>query len=139
MDPMSDEFFAQPEKPLGDESHQLIYAEVVSRLREENPQGDTLELMLIERIAFLYVYIRVKEATGSFAHDRSYKETNALLIDLMRDLRKTKSSAVQAEEIRDAIIETVHEALAVSIKKLPGDLSKDFQEALANEFEVRNL
>lgn len=139
MDKLSDEFFAQPEKPLGDEAHQLIYAEVVARLREENPDADTLELMLIERTAFLYVHIRVKEQLGSFAHDRSYKETNALLVDLMRDLRKQKSSAQTAEQIRDSIIETVHEALAASVKKLPPEYAKSFQESLADEFEVRSL
>lgn len=134
------EFFAQPAEAVGDEALQLIYSEVVARLQKENPDADTIESMMIERVAFLYVHIRHKETKKLFAHDRSHKETLQLWVTMAAQLQKKRTAEQDLEEIKDSIVSAIHLAVSdAASKSLPPDIAKDFQESFLAELDNAGL
>lgn len=139
-DKLPAEFYAQPSEAIGDEALQLIYSEVVARLQQENPDADTIESMMIERVAFLYVHIRHKETKKLFAHDRSHKETLQLWVTMAAQLQKKRTQEQDLEEIKDKIVGAVQLAVMDATKAaLPLDMRKDFQEKFLEELENAGL
>lgn len=138
-DNLPSEFFAQPEDAIGEEALQLIYSEVIARLREENPDADTIESMMIERVAFLYVHIRHKETKKLFAHDRSHKETLQLWVTMAANLQKKRQAERDLEAIKDSIVNAVQIAVMDAAKSLPPEMASDFQEKLLAEFDAAGL
>lgn len=136
---LSKEFFAQEVEALGSEAMQLIYAEIVERLIEDIPDADMLDSMLIERTAFLYVHIRHKETKKTFAHDRAYKETLQLWMQLAAQMQKKRSSEVSLEDMRDRIVNAVQIAVYDASKILPKDQQKAFQAAFLEELEGASI
>lgn len=137
--PLPAEFWSQHPEALGDEALQLIYAEVSQRLKNENPDADTLELMLIERVAFLYVHIRNKENKKLFAHDRAYKETLQLWGAMAADLRKRRERVSDVREITERILAQVQVAVDVAVDHLPAEQAKVFQSHLLEAFDQQGL
>lgn len=135
MNELPKEFWTQPGEALGDENLQLIYAEVCERLRAESGEADTLELMLIERIAFLYVHIRNKERDDSFANDRAYKETLQLWTGMAADLRKQRIASADFEAVKVQMLESIQTAILSASESLPPEYSKAFREQVLEEFQ----
>lgn len=137
---MPAEFYAQPADSIGDESLQLIYSEVVDRLQKENPHADTLECMMLERVAFLYVHIRHKETQKSFAHDRAYKETLQLWVQMAASLQKKREANLNLDDIKDKIVNSVQIAVMDAAKgTLPPEVAKNFQEKLLVELDAAGI
>lgn len=133
-------FWAQNFEALGiDIPLQMIYQEVVSRLKDENPEADTLELMLIERVALLYVFIRHKEATNAFENSRAYKEIFQLWATMAADLRKQRQAAESLQVLRDQILNSVQHAVMTAVKGMPLEVKKEVQERLLAELESVDL
>lgn len=139
-DKLPTEFFAQPAEAIGDEALQLIYSEVVARLQKENPDADTIESMMIERVAFLYVHIRHKETKKLFAHDRSHKETLQLWVTMAAQLQKKRQAELDLEEVKDRIISAVQMAVMDATEEaLPFDLREEFQEKFLQQLDNAGL
>ncbi len=137
---LSPEFWKAPEGALGeDPTFSLIHAQVIARLKAELLTDDTLELMLIERVAFLYCHIRYKESKKLFAHDRAYKETLQLWVGLAADLRKFRKDGQGVEELRDSIFTAVKDATAKAVATLPPEVRKDFTETYLAELSEAGL
>jgi hypothetical protein len=133
-------FWAQNFDALGIEIPlQMIYQEVVSRLKEENTDADTLELMLIERIALLYVLIRHKEETNAFENSRAYKELFQLWVTMAADLRKQRQAAESIQILREQILVSVHHAVVTAVKGMPQEIKQEIQERLLSELESAGL
>lgn len=131
------DFWTLAEAPVeGMESLQLIHAEIVSRLQAESPDADTLELMMVERVAFLYIYVRAKEAKKLFAHDRAYKETLQLWTQMAADLRKQRQSERGVDEIKTEIIGSVSDAMKGALSSLPPQVRSEVSEKVLSALEA---
>lgn len=133
-------FWAQNFEALGiDEPLQLIYSEVIARLKSENTDADTLELMLIERVALLYVFIRHKEAINAFENSRAYKEIFQLWATMAADLRKQRMQAESVAFVREQILTSVQHAVMTAVKGMPAEIKKEIQDRLLGELESVGL
>jgi hypothetical protein len=137
---MAASFWAQNFDEMGvDPSLQLIYAEACSRLKEENPNADTLEAMLIERVAFLYVFIRNKETKKAFAHDRAHKEMFQLWATMAGELRKQRNRTEDTEWMRDKILDQVEKAIIKATAKLDPKTRNAVQQDLLSELDTHGV
>lgn len=107
-----------------------IHRLVVERLQYEAPDADTLELMLMERVSFLYIFMRAKEtSTEELNFDRTYKEMMSLWVSMAADLRKQRLRAEETSSIRMMIVSEVSKALKEAMK--------DVDPAIANAVQTK--
>lgn len=138
-DPFPDSFWAQSSQVLDDPNFQLIYAEIAKKLRDENPNADTLETIQIERIAFLYTHIRMKETKKLFANDRAYKETMATWHAMVESLRRYRERRETFEKLRDDLKASLNEAIMAAIPTMPDEHREAFLGDLADRLEEMHL
>lgn len=128
------EFWEQPEALIAQDSLKLVYAEVARRLREDLREWgtpSTLQLMLAERTAALYIHMRQKESSAEgFANDRAYKETIQLWVQMASQLGKTSKGDVDPEEIRRTVLKEVARAIKNVTKDMPADLGRTVRAQL---------
>jgi hypothetical protein len=94
-----------------------IHTAVVQRLQIESPDADTLELMMMERVCFLYIFMRAMETEGDeLSFDRTYKDMMALWVGMAADLRKQRLRAEEESSIRMAIVSEISKALKIALK-----------------------
>lgn len=93
-----------------------VHTIVVDRLQAESPDADTLELMMMERVCFLYIYLRALEANSEVKIDHAYRDALKLWVSMAADLRKTRLRAEETASIRMAIVSEVSRALKVAMK-----------------------
>ena len=130
------EFWTQPEGLIKDEALKLVYAEVARRIREDLRlvgEPSTLEYMLAERVTALYMHIRQKEVTDSFAHDRAYKETMQLWVQMASQLQSASSGGkkgVDPEAIRMQVLKETAAAIKKVTREMPEDLGRSVRDQL---------
>lgn len=108
-----------------------IHAMVVERLQNEAPDADTLELMLMERVSFLYIFMRAREAADEEPNfDRTYKEMMALWVSMAADLRKQRLRAEETSSIRMMIVSEVSKALKEALKDVDPVIANSVQTKL---------
>lgn len=83
-----DDAYHLPEDVVSDPKLRALYEVIVNRLQEE-ARGlpmTTVQLLLIERIAFNYVVLRSKERgqLGGFSHSGVQKDYNTFWLDMTR-------------------------------------------------------
>jgi hypothetical protein len=128
------EFWTQPEALIQDPALKLVYAELSRRMREDLrlvKVPTTLEYMLAERTTALYMHIRQKETTSSFAHDRAYKETMQLWVQMASQLRQHEAKASDdPEAIRRQVLKDVAKAITQVTTEMPEDLGRKVRAQL---------
>lgn len=132
--PLPTSFWSQPTEALGNESLNLIYAEVCARLRSELIDSDlagVMEMMLAERAAFLYCHIRNKEQNAGFANDRAYKETLQLWREIIKDLRTAKYQNEERTDLLALAIATLTDAVNHALE------DSDIDPVLANQVKEK--
>lgn len=110
-----------------------IHEAIVSRLQLESPDADTLELMMMERVCFLYIYMRAAEVVGEdgkVTFDRAYKDMMSLWVSMAADLRKQRLRAEETQSIRMTIVSEVSRALKEALKGVDPDVAKSVQAKL---------
>lgn len=111
-----------------------IHAMVVQRLIEESPDADTLELMMMERVCFLYIFMRASEFSVEedqrLSFDRNYKDMMSLWVSMAGDLRKQRLRAEETMSIRYQIVSEVSKALKVALKNVDPNVAKEVQTKL---------
>jgi hypothetical protein len=117
------EFWAVPEKFIKDESLRLLHAEVCSRLRGENSDADTLELMAIERITSLFFYMRDRERIGGLASDAAYKSMLSLWVTMAADLRKSRSGLADEQSVRQSVMKDVASGVKKALQGLDPEVA----------------
>jgi pantoate kinase len=110
---------------------QFLHAEIIARLKLEAPDADVLEQMLMERVAFLYVFIRAKETKNLFAHDRSYKETMQLWAGMAADLRKQRQTADALEVIKAQVVAEVAGAVDSALQTFDPAVRKQLRAGMS--------
>jgi len=112
---------------------QTIHELVVERLQIESPDADTLELMMMERVCFLYIYMRAGEAIdedGKVKFDRAYKDMMSLWVSMAADLRKQRLRQEEMQSIRMTIVSEVSRALKEALKGVDPEVAKSVQAKL---------
>lgn len=109
-----------------------IHALVVERLQFESPDADTLELMMMERVCFLYIFMRATEAVDDdeLSFDRTYKDMMSLWVSMAADLRKQRLRAEETQSIRMTIVTEVARALKEALKDVDPAISNAVQTKL---------
>lgn len=106
-----------PETFIASEELRFLHSDICARLRNDNPDADTLELLAVERVASLYVWMRYKEgAEGGFKSDANYKSMIQLWTTMAADLRKArtdhKTTAEAQKEIMEMLVNAINDGLA---------------------------
>ena len=110
-----------------------IHEAIVARLQIESPDADTLELMMMERVCFLYIYMRAAEVVGEdgkVTFDRAYKDMMSLWVSMAADLRKQRLRAEETQSIRMTIVSEVSRALKEALKGVDPEVAKSVQSKL---------
>lgn len=117
----------------GREDLQEIHAMIVDRLQIEAPDADMLELMMMERVCFLYIFMRSQEQVvdgQEMSFDRTYKDMMSLWVSMAGDLRKQRLRAEETQGIRMSIVAEVSRALKQALKDVDPDIAKSVQTQL---------
>jgi hypothetical protein len=130
-----DSFWSVPEQFITDQNLRLLHADSCQRLRQDNPDADTLELMAIERVTSLYFYMRSKEATGTFNSDTAYKGMMQLWVTMAADLRKARTGASDVESIRADVLKSVVRAVNGAFEGLEPEVAKTVKKRIAERLE----
>lgn len=97
---------------------------ILQKLMGEHPSVDTLDLMLLERVAYIYARIRQREAAGAFGNERIYRSASLLLSTYMGEVRKSDDR----QQLLDLIRADAVEVVVSSLKEAVGELSPDQQK-----------
>lgn len=161
LEPVPDEIFYLPEGIFGeagldgrvDEGAQAVrghaarlrttYEVVVDRLRREaGGRLTTIDLLLLERIAFNYVAMRAKEAAAGtergFAHATAQKDYNTFWLDLVKEFNKqTKQTD---SEFRESLVAQVGRIVRDVINECPdADLRAKLRGMVSDKLEQAGL
>lgn len=140
---LGQEFWTQPEEALRNGALQLMYSNLVSVLRDEiaSNHGSAVDLMIAERAAFMYAYMREREAMtgpGQGMSDRGRREMNKDLVDLLLVIKKLWSVDAK-NDVADKVLAKVNKSLFTVLKDLPEETGKKLQRELADAFEANGL
>lgn len=117
----------------GQEGLKDIHALLTMRMQSEAPDADILELMMMERVAFLYVYMRAKEASNSAEvteMTKAYKDMMTLWIAMAADLRKIRMRQEEMQNLRMSIVTEVGRALKEAMKGVDPSIAAKVQNHL---------
>lgn len=107
-----------------------LHVMVVDRLQQEAPDADTLELMMMERVCFLYIFMRAEETKDDLTFDRTYGDMMRLWVNMASDLRKQRLRAEELQGLRMSIVTEVSRALKEALKDVDPEVSKVVQSRL---------
>lgn len=119
---------------------QDLHRRIVNRLRKES-EGvpmDTIQLLLLERIAFNYIVMKAREMGElDMGNARAQKDFQTFWLAMTNQFSKNLQKATAAEdrektlrEVRDIVIETLSKG--VDDKEMKMKLLGDFSTAFAN-------
>lgn len=138
--PLPANMWELPAEAIENEQYRVLFTEISARLRSEMsevPGFGVLQEMMVERIAFLYVWLRDREARGLDATlaGRNYKETMQLWVSMAASLHKDARTSVDREEIRAHIIKGVMVTLNGVMDTMHPDVADGLRERFAGAFE----
>ena len=141
-------FWTIPPDAFQHEDTTVLHTELTTLLKEEFQLRNlgVVEMMMVERTAFFYCWVRDRERSGvgtedgdappnpaadnghavhrqGFVHERNYKEAIQLLTDMMARLQRTSSGAVDAGEIRNEAMEEHTRIMLAGLETLPTDVN----------------
>lgn len=139
---LGQEFWTQPETLFGgNEVFSLMYSTVLAVFREENRQrnGSAIDLLVAERIASMYVYLRFREAdVDTPMTDRTRREMNKDVLDLLTQMKKLWLSE-DRDNAAEAVMKKANGAILNALKDMPESEARAIQRALAESFEASGL
>lgn len=140
---LGQEFWTQPEAAFRNEAMQLIYGNLVAVLRDEVTQshGSVIDLMISERAAFMYSYMRDREARtgpGEGMADRNRREMNKDLIDLLLTIKKLWI-ADTTKDAGERVLAKVNKAIFEVLNDLPVDTGNKLKQELAYTFDKHGI
>jgi hypothetical protein len=140
MDPLRDEQFALPQTVIEDEDLQVLYHDVLRRLRTENsdiPGASVLNDILAERLAFTYVWVRQKERQN--LEERKHKEMNAQFLDLVRTMYSVKRADSDLDALKTMILDKVTDAVSGALAEIGGETADEVRDKLVESFRAAGL
>lgn len=144
--PMPDDAFRLP-KYIADDvtcgDLVVLFNVIVQRLREEAAHLtlNTIQEMLLERIATNYIILRWRErgilGEGGFEHSTAAKDANSFWLSMTREFNAQVK--VGDAEFRDAYVKQVNEAIAGALEGMHEDVANPLRERFAAAFEKVGL
>lgn len=142
---LPDDFWDLRDGAIEDEGLRALHADVVRELRADaaaTPGFGALEALMLERVAFLYIYIRDREAAAAsgpmphgFAHDRAYKETLQLWQGMAAGLQKQGAKSKDDAEVRQHVLDAVTRTISAVLDTFPPEEATALRERFALAFE----
>jgi hypothetical protein len=156
---LSDAFWTVPDGSFQHDDTKALHSEITAFLREEfsvRTGLGTIEMMMIERTAFFYCWVRDRERSGvgtegrivspeqakegiGFVHERNYKEATQLLTDMLSRLQRASSDDVNVAEVRADVMEQFVEVMTAAIDTLPDDIQDVVRDRMAMAFDKANI
>lgn len=137
-----DDAFDLPESVVADVKLRRLYEVLVARLRAEAAHlpMNTIQQLLIERIAFNYIVLRAKERgeLGGFAHSSVQKDYNTFWLDMTREFNRMlgKGEAMGASD-RKALLKDVQQIITSTLAGVEDPrLRAQLLEQMALKFET---
>lgn len=135
LDKLPDGFWNVPESFIEDPELREMYHVIYSNLLKENEDLDTIEALLIERAAALYVYIRNNERSNGYSNSTDYRQLSQLWNNMATDLRKTRTSNVDVAQIRSEIMDEFTEIIIDAMKGFEPNIQATIKRRLLTALE----
>jgi hypothetical protein len=117
-----------------------IHSDVVAKLRRE-AQGlsmNTVQQLLLERIAFNYVYMLYKENEGGFAKPSEQKDFNAFWLSMTTEFNKMLLKS--GDKLREALLQDISKILQESLPLIQDEADrKTVRRTIAEQLAAINL
>lgn len=134
---MLDDAFDLPESAVPQERYRMLYQVIVHRLLEEsqNVPMNTAQLLLVERIAANYIYIKVKEAGGiENLNPVAQDKLNTYFLATLAQFQKMLAKAT-AQEDREATIREVRDIITRVFRASDSPAKAEVLQELVEEFK----
>jgi hypothetical protein len=135
---MLDAAFDLPESAVPDLKYRMLYQVIVDRLLDEsqNVPMNTAQLLLIERIAANYIYIKVRESGGienmnPLAQDKMNTYFLATLAQFQKMLAKATAQEDREQtlrEVRDIIVRVARGSNSQAKQEVLNELVEEFKK-----------
>lgn len=135
---LGQEFWTQPDGVLN-EVFNLMYSQSLQVLREEvrERKGSGVDYMIVERLAFMYAYLRQRESEGDMT-DRNRREMLKDWLELATSMKKLWT-AEDKDNQSENLLKKVNKAILDAVKDMPAGQSVELQRALAESFASQGL
>jgi hypothetical protein len=134
---MLDDAFDLPESAVPDERYRMLYQVIVHRLLEEskNVPMNTAQLLLIERIAANYIYIKVRESGGiDNMNPLAQDKMNTYFLATLAQFQKMLAKAT-AQEDRESTLREVRDIITKVFKSSSSPAKQEVFQELLEEFK----
>ena len=152
---LSDSFWKPAEGAFKNEGTLTLHTELVMFLREEfqqRPGLGVVEMMMVERTAFFYCWVRDREQSGigreghvlspdeaqkgvGFVQERNYKEAIQLLTDMLARLQRASQDTSDAATIRAEAFKQFTRVMLATIETLRDDIQEEVRDRFAMAYE----
>lgn len=132
---LGQEFWHQPQGSFSElPEYDFIYSQVVATLRNERGiQATAIDLLLIERLAKMYAYLRMREAFEDMA-DRTRREMNKDWLDLALQLKKLWIADDKGEG-GEKLLQRVNFAVKAAFEDMPPAYKERAYNKLMESFD----
>jgi hypothetical protein len=125
---------------IQDENLRVLYEVLVQRMREEAAHlpMNTIQQLLIERIAFNYIVLRAKERgeLGGFNNSSIQKDYNTFWLSMTSEFNRMLGKSDVAPHDRKAMLKEIQKLIVETVNTIPDPKTRsDVFEKLAVAFE----
>lgn len=134
------EAFVLPEYIAQDERLSALHASVVTRLRREASglPMNTVQHLLLERIAYNYVVIKHKEANNGFARANEQKDFNTFWLSMTQEFNKLLMA--NQDKLREALLLEITSIVNDALSEISDpDERRSVRRNLATSFAAIDL
>ena len=127
--------FGVPENLSDSDKYTELYNEMVDRLRREAEgiQMNTLQQLLIERIASVYVTIRDLEDNDTWRSAAHRKDMYAHWLDLTKEFNKLLQT--NQDQLREGLLKQVFQVISDVVERVPDEkIKQDLRRWFATGF-----
>lgn len=137
--PLPDNVYNLPDS-IDDPALVEMYNVIVHNLKEEASTlpMNTVQQLLLERIAYNYILLRWKENRDGWTHERNQKEFHTFWLSMTAEFNRNLRAA-KADELVMAIKDKMMIAVKNALETVPSDVRSPFMNALADGFEEAGL
>lgn len=114
-------------------AYQPLRDEVFQRLQSERPDCDTITLLTMERISFIYAKMKQMEAAGMSVLDQ--KEFMKMYNDLVASLNKIDEKQQLLENMQAEAVQMLVETMKSATSHLPNEEQKRIMSRFVNGTE----
>lgn len=130
------ELFDLPENFIQDTNLRTLHAEVCARLLADQPSADMLDVLIIERVATAYFYVRQKEEVGAEGSPTAYKNMIRMWLELATELRKKRIEALDENQMKEKLAGVVVDALNTAIYGLDPKVQRVVRDNIVGALET---